>query len=224
MSSDGRTLPPPGRRKGPTLEPLRPFPKAPPAPPQRHQPPPLPAAERTRQDTQPGIGSLDAPEAVRALQEAEAREAELLAQLKAISKQPVNVSWPPPTVEDRRRAPSSVPAKEPRGPWERLGYKVATAAVAGLVLVIGAVALWAYTAVSARTQAIQAAQEAKEKAETHDEQVKRYLAVIIWMIDCRNDQQLEVNEQLLPAPDHMGSARKPEAWVVKCPKKLPPPP
>lgn len=217
MSSDGRTLPPPGKR---------------PAPPRRApEPPPLPVAEpRQRQETSPGLGPAerhDDSEGERALRESQAREAQLLAELKAISKKPANVSFPPPVVEDRRRErPSSEPpsVKEIKSPWERLGYKVATAVVAGLVLVIGGLALWAYTAIGARTEAIKAAQKAQLEAEGRDAQMRRYLGVLTWILDCRNDQQLEVNASLLPAQDRMGSAGKQAAWVIKCPTKLPPPP
>jgi hypothetical protein len=154
------------------------------------------------------------------------RVAELERDLRAATEAK-QVTYPPKVVAQRSVSPvpRSTPSMPPSsGDWAKLRFKVATAIVGALVLVIAALAYWGVAAINAKTEAIKAAQEAKAKADSRDAQWRQWASVVTWIQDCRNGQQLDVNEMLLPAPDKMGSARKPEPWIVKCPKLLPPPP
>lgn len=153
-----------------------------------------------------------------------------LAEYERRERVQVESKGPGPYQRPIERSQSPVPSSGPvsrapsSGDWAKLRYKVATAVVGALVLVIGALAYWGAAAINAKTEALQAAREAKQKAESRDAQWRQWASVVIWIADCRNGQQLDVNEMILPAPDKMGSARKPEPWIVKCPKALPPPP
>lgn len=147
-------------------------------------------------------------------------------------------SRPPPVSQDPRDAQIAAlirqrdellkPARgsEPpaRGAWAKLGYKVATAVVAALVLIIAALGFWAVTAINAKSEAIKAAQEAKKRAETRDEKWKSWASVVIWIADCRDRRDVKTGEMLLPDAQKMGSVRKPEAWQNPCPTELPPAP
>lgn len=155
-------------------------------------------------------------------------------------------SFPPPVIDSRHRTPESggmpaqgkVPSpveivaplsREPKsGDWKRLWFNIsarlATGIVAALLAIIAALGYWAASAINAKREANEARQAAEKKAESRDEQWKRWASVAIWIVDCRHEQQLRANEALLPSPERMGSARKPEAWRSECPKTLPPPP
>lgn len=111
-----------------------------------------------------------------------------------------------------------------RGDWAKLRYKVATAVAAALVLVLGALGLWATTAINAKTEAIKAAQEAKRKADSRDAEWRQWGSVVMWIEDCRDARDVRAGEMLLPDAQKMGSGRKLEAWQNPCPTKLPPPP
>lgn len=200
-----------------------------PPPRQDARPRPLAGADDSEPDT-----AVESPQAARSEREAlqtelldtkrRLAEAERLAAVLRETASPAS-HWPPEAKTGRHQTPvpSSGPAPKP-GDWQKLGFKVATAVVAALVLVIAALGYWAVTAINAKTEAIKAAQEAKVRADNRDLQWKQWASVVTWIQDCRNGQQIDVNEMLLPAPDKMGSARKPEPWIVKCPKALPPPP
>lgn len=128
---------------------------------------------------------------------------------------------PIPVVVEDTTPSSRAPTK---GDWAKLRYRLAAAAVAALVLVIAALGYYAVTLINSRTEALKAAQEAKKKADDRDGEWRSWASVAIWIVDCRNDQQGRVNEQLLPSAEKMGSARKLEPWKDACPTKLPPPP
>lgn len=192
-------------------------------------PTPPSALARARR-TDPPVGdessaSADAPEstpgASAELVAAHARIAQLERDARAAADTRI-VSYPPPVQRTQTPVPNSTAPKA--SDWEKLRFKVATAIVAALVIVIAALSYWAVAAIDAKTAAIKEAQEAKSKADSRDAQWRQWASVVTWIQDCRNGQQLDVNEMLLPAPDKMGSARKPEPWIVKCPKLLPPPP
>lgn len=186
----------------------------------RKAPPPVPPRQQERKQT-PQSGGIEAQPGPVSQAELERR-----ARVQVETHSPASF---PPKVEERQQspAPASV-APESRAPnrgdWAKLKYKIATAVVAALVLVIGALGIWAYTAIGAKTEAIKVGLEAKKKAETRDEQWKQWAAVVIWIVDCRDERDVRTGEMLLPDAQKMGSARKPEPWRNPCPTKLPPPP
>jgi hypothetical protein len=160
---------------------------------------------------------------------------------------------PPPAPPERSRTPESggIEARAPRipsivlgsllpssgavptkGDWSKLwfkfaglGYKLAAAAVGALVLVIAALGFLWVARLNNEADALKVTQAKKVVADVDREKAWRDWAVLAaYIVDCRNDQQLRANEALLPSPEKMGAARKLEAWVDKCPTKLPPPP
>lgn len=154
-------------------------------------------------------------------------------------------SFPPPVLEPRkqtppsgtvaqsadRRAPPVVVVEDApssraptRGDWAKLRYKLAAAAVAALVLIIAALGYWAVTAINAKAKAIEAAEEAKRKAETREGEWLRWAGVVTWILDCRDKRDVTSGEMLRPDPQKMGASRKLEAWTNPCPTQLPPPP
>lgn len=154
-------------------------------------------------------------------------------------------SFPPAVVEPRRQTPQSgtvaqggdrrqpIPvvvddtpsSRAPtRGDWAKLRYRLAAAAVAALVLIIAALGYWAVTAINAKAKAIEAAEEAKRKAETHEGEWRRWAGVVTWILDCRDRRDVQSGEMLRPDPQKMGASRKLEAWTNPCPTQLPPPP
>jgi hypothetical protein len=136
----------------------------------------------------------------------------------------------PPAVEQRHQSPPAGTRVETGstpptlGDWAKLRYKVATAIVAALVVVIGALAYWGVAAIDAKTEAIKAAQEAKKKSESREEQWRSWASVVIWIEDCRDNRDVRSGEMLLPDLNKQGTARKLEPWQNPCSPKLPPPP
>lgn len=137
-------------------------------------------------------------------------------------------SFPPPVQPQRSQSPvpsSERESKPPsRGDWAKLRFKIATAIVAALVVVIGALAYWGVAAINAKAEAIKAAQEAKQKADGREEQWRSWASVVIWIEDCRDGRDVRSGEMLLPDLNKQGSARKLEPWQNPCSPKLPPPP
>lgn len=153
-------------------------------------------------------------------------------------------SFPPPISDQRHRTPESgTPAQGDRRPpipvlveqtpssrapsrghWRKLGYKLGTAIVAALVLVIGALGLWAASAINAKREAIEAQQAEKKKAEGREEKWRQWANVAAWILDCRDRRDVATGEMLRPDPQKMGAGRKLEAWKNDCPTQLPPPP
>jgi hypothetical protein len=131
-----------------------------------------------------------------------------------------------PPLRSQSPVPSSGAVSKPpdRGDWAKLKYKVATATVAALVLVIAALGYWAVTAINAKTEAIKAAQEQKKKSESREAEWRQWASVVIWIEDCRDGRDVRSGEMLLPDPQKMGTARKLEPWQNPCSPKLPPPP
>lgn len=121
-----------------------------------------------------------------------------------------------------RAKPSDPPD---RGAWAKLGYRVAAAAVAAIVLVIAALGCWAVAEINAKAEATKAAAAAKAKeTQTREEKWRSWAAVAVWILDCRDRRNVRNGEMLLPDLQKMGSARKMEAWQNNCPVELPPPP
>ena len=146
-------------------------------------------------------------------------------------------SKPPPVSNDRRDAQIAAlirqrdellnpKASDPpsRSAWAKLGYKVATAVVAALVLVIAALGLWGAAAIDAKREAIKAAQQAKADQQTREGKWRQWAGVAMWILDCRDRRDVATGEMLRPDPQKMGAARRLEAWRNDCPTELPPPP
>lgn len=157
---------------------------------------------------------------------AEARRDELERRERVRSEAQSPAGWPPRVERSQSPVPSSERESKPpsRGDWAKLRFKVATAIVAALVLVIGALAYWGVAAINAKAEAIKAAQEAKKDADSREEQWRSWASVVIWIEDCRDGRDVRSGEMLLPDLNKQGSARKLEPWQNPCSPKLPPPP
>jgi hypothetical protein len=122
------------------------------------------------------------------------------------------------SIPPRSRAPS-------RGDWSKLAYKLATAAVAALVLVIAALGYLAVAAINAKAEAYKAEQRAKEDAAKQKlDRERAWRASVITIAECRHRAQAVLNARQFPESQRPASGGWP-IWKDECGDlPLPPPP
>lgn len=150
------------------------------------QPPPLPDRPQERKQT-PVSGGI----------EAQPSQVELARRARVEAETQSPASFPPAVERRQGPAPVSVApgSKAPtRGDWAKLRFKLASAAVGGLVLVIGALAFYLVTYFNARAEAQKATKKvevvatSQDKADDRQTTVEKYLVAAAARNECLERQ------------------------------------
>lgn len=145
---------------------------------------------------------------------------------EAGSGQP-GASLPPPSQDPRdaqiaalraeneklRAKPSAPPD---RGAWQKLGFKLATAIVGALVLVIGALGFLGVTWANAKADAIKTAEKAKAEVERDRRRSEReWRSAVSSVLKCRHEQQAKLNARQFPESQRAAATGWP-IWKDEC--------
>lgn len=161
---------------------------------------------------------------------AEAKTAELERQARVAVETASPATFPPKVERRQSPAPISVPPATDQAIGRGIRLLLGRAwplLLAAVGLGGGATAVLKPTAqpekVDATAVRVTNAERAIDAQAKRTQAVEDYARELARVNRCLRRQQGRVNESAMPAPDHMGSARRPEPWVDDCPDDPKPP-